>query len=151
MMDVFDSTWLPAMFAGEREEIRVEHSVRQSGSPSPTEAEHSLIGRVGQHMLRRAIRVVRGAQHGGMFLFTDGSLEGLRIKYRVGQDEPAQRYRTLLFRILDAMASATSKASVGWEDFVANASNELAQLEQSVARARARHFPRRRSFVRGQS
>jgi hypothetical protein len=134
MMDVFDSEWLPAMFAREREEVRAEHSARQSSSPSPTDVEHSLVGRVGQHMLRRAIRVVRGAHHGGLILAVDPreSLDGLRLKYRIEQDEPSHRYRTLLFQILDMVANATSKSSVGWEDFVANASGELAQLEQAV-------------------
>ena len=53
MMDVFDSEWLPAMFEREREQVRAEHAALQARTSSPTVAEHSLIGRVGQHMLRR--------------------------------------------------------------------------------------------------
>jgi hypothetical protein len=136
LMDVFDSEWLPALFAREREIIQREHAALQASSPSPTMVEHSLVGRVGQHMLRRVIQLVRGARHGGMILVIDPAmprgLEGLRLKYRFGQDEPSHRYRTLLFRILDAVAGATSKRSVGWSDFAANRSAKLERLEQSV-------------------
>jgi hypothetical protein len=136
LMDVFDSQWLPAMFAREREIIRSEHAAHQVGSASPTMVEHSLVGRIGQQMLRRAIQLVRGARHGGMILLVDASsppgVEGLRLKYRFGQDEPSHRFRTLLFRILERVAGATSKASVGWPDFAASRSAKLERLEQSV-------------------
>ena len=49
-----------------------EHAALQARAPSPTAVEHSLIGRIGQHMLRRAIQLVRGARHGGMILVVDG-------------------------------------------------------------------------------
>jgi hypothetical protein len=143
MMDVFDSDWLPAMFAREREQVRAEHAALQARTSSPTFADHSLIGRIGQHMLRRAIQLVRGAGNGGMILFVDdeGSadgggtsrgLAGLRLKYRFNQDEPSRRYRTLLFQILERVAAATSKSSVGWSDFALDASPGLERLEQSV-------------------
>ena len=139
MMDVFDSDWLPAMFAHERQEVRAAHAALQAQSPSPTEVEDSLVGRLSQHMLRRMIQLIRGAQHGGMILVADlggdspvASLNGLRLKYRVQQDEPSRRYRALLFRILEAVSAASSKASVGWSDFVSNASADLEKLEQAV-------------------
>jgi len=141
MMDVFDSDWLPAMFAREREQVRAEHAALQARTSSPTFADHSLIGRIGQHMLRRVIQLVRGAGNGGMILCVDDDggpggisrgLAGLRLKYRFNQDEPSRRYRTLLFQILERVAAATSKSSVGWSDFALDASPGLERLEQSV-------------------
>jgi DisA bacterial checkpoint controller nucleotide-binding len=139
LMDVFDSEWLPAMFAREREQVQAEHASRQTRTSSPTLADHSLVGRVGQQMLRRAIQLVRGARHGGMILVADAApgaasngLPGLRLKYRFEQDEPSHRYRTLLFGILERVAAATSKASVGWSDFALDASQGLEKLEESV-------------------
>jgi hypothetical protein len=138
MMDVFDSQWLPALFAGEREAVRAEHAALQARSSSPTLADHSLVGRVGQHMLRRTIQLVRGARHGGLILVVDAASApvcnggGLRLKYRFDQDEPSRRYRTLLLRILDAVAAATSKESVGWTDFALDASPGLEKLEHAV-------------------
>jgi hypothetical protein len=137
VMDVFDSDWLPALFAGEREEVRAEHAARQAKSPSPTMVEHSLVGLVGQHMLRRSIQLVRGARHGGMILAVaagpDGSPpHGLRLKYRFDQDEPSHRYRTLLFEILERVAATTTKPTVEWSDFALDASPELERLEHAV-------------------
>lgn len=135
VLDVFESTWLPALFAHEREQVRNEHAARQAESSSPTYVEHLLIGRVSQHMLRRTIQLIRGARHGGMILTVDPAKAaplGLRLKYRFRQDEPAQRYRTLLFRILESLASSSTKASVDWSDFAGDDRQELEQLEQAV-------------------
>jgi hypothetical protein len=139
MMDVFDSDWLPALFAREREEVRQEHAARQVEAPSPTLVEHSLVAQIGQHMLRRIIQLVRGARHGGMILVVNAApgpasmdIDGLRLKYRLYQDEPSHRYRTLLFQILERVAAATSKAMVEWSDFALDASADLERLERAV-------------------
>jgi hypothetical protein len=139
LLDVFDSEWLPAMFAREREQVRAEHARLQARTPSPTAVEHSLVGKVGQHMLRRAIQLIRGARHGGLILVMDtspeasgGRFEALRLKYRFLEDEPSRRYRTLLFAILESVAASTSKESVGWGDFALDASLDLEKLEQAV-------------------
>jgi hypothetical protein len=139
MMDVFDSDWLPVLFAREREQVRNEHAARQAEAPSPTLVEGSLVGRIAQQMLRRSIQLVRGARHGGMILIVDGAegmsaprLDGLRLKYRFGQDEPSHRYRTLLFRILERVAAGTSKATVEWLDFAQDVSPDLEKLENAV-------------------
>ncbi len=137
-IDVFESEWLPAMFAREREEVRAQHDALQAQQSSPTSVDLALIGRVGQHMLRRVIQLVRGARHGGMILVTDhppdsgAALAGLRLKYRFEQDEPAQRYRSLLLEILDQVAAGTASASAGWSDFASNASPRLEKLEQAI-------------------
>jgi anti-sigma regulatory factor (Ser/Thr protein kinase) len=137
-LDVFESKWLPAMFQREREDVRAAHAALQVGVASPTTVEHSLVGKVGQQMLRRAIQLVRGARHGGLLLVVnsvpDGSpdLRGIRPKYWLAQDEPSHRYRTLLLDILRAVAETTSKASVGWADFASNESAHFAALEQDV-------------------
>jgi hypothetical protein len=138
-LDVFDSEWLPQLFAREREQIRAEHAALQARSSAPTAVEHSLVGRVGQHMLRRAIQLVRGARHGGMILVVDmashelaNSLGSLRLKYQLERDEPARRYRTLLLQILDRVAAKATKSSVGWVDFALDSSPELEKLEQSI-------------------
>jgi len=137
-LDVFESKWLPAMFEREREDVRAAHAALQAGAASPTTVEHSLVGKVGQQMLRRAIQLVRGAHHGGLILVANDSaqgapdLRGIRPKYTLAQDEPSHRYRTLLLEILRAVAETTTKASVGWADFASNESAHFAALEQEV-------------------
>jgi hypothetical protein len=143
MMDVFDSEWLPALFAGEREQVQREHAARQAETLSPTMVASSLVGRIGQHMLRRTIQFVRGARHGGMILVAHVDadagrgaasmrLDGLRLKYRFDHDEPSRRYRTLLLQILERVAGATSKATVEWSDFALDSSPALGELEHAV-------------------
>jgi hypothetical protein len=134
LMDVFDSEWLPAMFAGERDEIRREHAVTRGATASPIEVDDLLLGRVSQHMLRRVIQIVRANRHGGMVLVADTakSLDGVRLKYRIAQDEPSHRYRALLAGIIEALSAASSSASVGWADFASSSSPELESLEQAV-------------------
>ena len=138
-LDVFDSNWLPGLFARERQVIQEEHEALQARVASPTSVEHSLIGKVAQQMLRRTIQLVRGARHGGLILIVDtggdpgaSPLRGLRLKYSLTQDEPSHRYRTLLFQILEAVAATTSKDSVGWLDFASNPSARFEELEQAV-------------------
>ena len=135
-MDVFESEWLPALFVSEREEVQRAHAAHQATAESPTLVEHSLVGRVAQQMLRRVIQLIRGARHGGMLLVLNARSadpsRALRLKYALGQDEPSHRYRTLLFQILEAVAGATSKSSVGWADFVSGESPRLEKLEHAV-------------------
>lgn len=136
-LDVFESEWLPAMFARERELVRAAHQAAQAGVPSPTSAEHSLVGRIGQHLLRRTIQLVRGARHGGLILVVETERDAapeaaLRLKYRFEQDEPSHRYGTLLLKLLQAVAATTNKPSVGWADFDAAEDARLGALEQEV-------------------
>jgi hypothetical protein len=137
-LDVFESEWLPALFAREREEIREQHLAAQARRANPTAVEHSLVGRISQHMIRRWIQLVRGAQHGGLLLVQDDPATSgvvapdLRLKYRFHQDEPTRRYRALLLRLLQALADSTDKPSIGWSDFTTNTSADLERLEQAI-------------------
>ncbi len=134
-VDVFESQWLSAMFAEERELIRAEHAATQRESLAPTAVDHSLVGRVSQHMLRRAIQLIRGARHGGMLLVAgpgDEVPRGLRLKYRVTQDEPSHRYRSVQLRIFETLAGETTNSSVGWDDFASSSHPRLEELEQEV-------------------
>lgn len=137
-LDVFDSLWLRELFSSERELVRAEHAARQASRPVPSQVDSSLVGRIGQQMLRRIIQLVRGAHHGGMLLLVDAEgvgasgPRGLRLKYPFEASEPARRYRTLLFQILGRVADASAAASVGWDDFVLDQSADIERLEQAV-------------------
>jgi hypothetical protein len=139
MIDVFESQWLTGMFVREREEVQRQHAAQQAHAPVPTAAAPTLVARVGQQMLRRAIQLVLGARHGGLLLIADvprdapaDALAGLNLKYRFDASEPPRRYRTLLFQLLDRLAGRTTNASVDWADFVRDTSPDLEQLEQAI-------------------
>jgi hypothetical protein len=139
LMDVFESDWLPAMFAHVRQEVQREHAVTQARAASPTAVATSLVSRVGQQMLRRTLQLVLGARHGGLILVTEVSpgreppaLAGVNLKYRFDQSEPSRRYRTLLFQLLDRLAAGTTNPSVDWSDFAGDTSQDLEKLEQAI-------------------
>jgi len=139
VLDVFESEWLPAMFADARDLVRTELAARYPQLVSASAIEHSLVSRVSQHMVRRATQLVRGARHGGMILVVDKAddiagddVDGLRLKYRFQQDEPAHRYQTLLARIVEAISASTDKASFGWADFAGDESARFEELERAV-------------------
>lgn len=138
-MDVFESKWLPDLFASERENVVRTHAEHQARATAPTAVEHSLIGNVSQHMLRRVIQLVRGSRHGGMLLIVDrdptgdaDDLGALRLKYRFDRREPTRRFQTLLFELLERLAEGTTKGSVGWSDFVEDPSPQLEKIERSI-------------------
>ena len=138
-LDVFESEWLPALFAREREEVQREHAALQARAPSPTAVTQLLIGRVAQHMLRRTIQLVLGSRHGGLLLTVDAppgappsALAGLNGKYHFDQSEPPRRYRALLFQLLDRLAAGTTNPQVDWADFAGDTSPELEKLEQAI-------------------
>jgi hypothetical protein len=139
LLDVFDSDWLPAMFAAVRADVQREHAALQASAPSPTAVDTTLIGRIGQQLLRRTIQLVLGARHGGLILIVDlppgpspPALAGMSLKYRFDGSEPPRRYRTLLFQILERLAAATTNPSVGWPDFMGDSSADLEKVEQAV-------------------
>jgi hypothetical protein len=57
---------------------------------------------------------------------------GLRLKYRLDQDEPARRYQTLLLEILERVAGTAAKSTVDWTDFALDTSPAMERLEQAV-------------------
>jgi hypothetical protein len=137
MVDVFESQWLTAMFAREREEVQRQHDAQQARAPVPTAAAPTLVARIGQQMVRRAIQLVLGGRHGGLLLVVDAdasasALPGLNLKYRFDASEPPRRYRTLLFQLLDQLAARTTNASVDWADFARDTSPDLEKLEQAI-------------------
>lgn len=139
LMDVFDSDWLPAMFHHEREEVQREHAAQQAHASIPTAAAPSLVGRIGQDLLRRAVQLVLGTRHGGLILVADvppgapfAGLAGLGLKYRFDQNEPAHRYRTLLLQTLERLAAPSTNESVDWGDFERDTSLDLEKLENAI-------------------
>lgn len=138
-MDVFESDWLPRLFAQDTEVMRREHRDVIASQPGDTnEIDDSLLLMVSQHMLRRALRLIRGAGHGGMILFVDADdrapldAGALRPKYTFAEEEPRRRYQTLLGSLTTVLAAASQKGSIGWEDYRDAADPVLAEVESQI-------------------
>ncbi|MEM9192311.1 MAG: putative sensor domain DACNV-containing protein [Myxococcota bacterium] len=131
-IDVFSSAWLPALFASARSDVRRNH----------LQTDESLIATVSQHMVRRAISLIRSRGHGGMILFADPEVAeryrrgdgALRTKYRFALGEPRERYQTLMARLLETATriSDNDGAGFGWREFEQARDRALDALERQV-------------------
>lgn len=146
--DMFESTWLPAMFAAEREELwelhaadRDEAEARPGAEPwAPLDRDVTRI--LSQQMVKRIIATIRSAHHGGTVVILppdradDARRSVLRLKYDFEDAEPRRRFRTLIRGAMRALAtsqgaSATS-GTVGWDEYRASHSPHLASLDEAV-------------------
>jgi hypothetical protein len=131
--DAFTSKWLPALFADARKEMLALHE-RDRGESAPL--DESLLMMVGQHLVRRALWLMRAARHGGMLLFAEPSeaealcAGALRAKYRFAEGEPRARYRTLVQELTVEM-SRTRPHAITARDFV-NASGVKSDVEAAI-------------------
>ena len=136
--DVFTSDWLPALFAGGREELHQQH--RDSTADGVwADVDDSLVRTLSQHMLRRALTHIRQAAHGGMLLFAEPAAgarflagEGeVHVKYGIADGAPRRRYNALIQRVMRSLAEAREGA-VGWHDFVIDRSAALREAEDAI-------------------
>ena len=135
--DVFTSRWLPRLFQKARREVQEE---ARAGSASQLIFDESLIGTVSQHMIRRAIFLIRSARHGGLLLFLDSSTGAacamgngpVKLKYAISNDSDRGRYRVLLQRLLRELGEEAKTNSIAWQHFLAATSPKLEAIEQSI-------------------
>ena len=142
MVDVFESQWLPAMFAPVRSEIRALHQADREAAAEPWgDVDVDVIRRVGQSFIRRIIATIRGARHGGSVLIVPPeqveeilSLGLIDLKYRFSEGEPRQRFRTLMRRVMRELAKIkpADGHAAGWADYEASQSPEVAALEEAI-------------------
>jgi hypothetical protein len=145
-MDVFDSRRLLESFAAIRAELLVLHQTAraQAGTPWATlDPEFSRI--LGQQVVRRLITLMRTLHHGGIILFLppDAAAECLAagkyvtLKYTFVEEEPRQRFRTLIVELMNALAEAYGQEGdpqrvVGWTEYVATHTDEVARLDEAL-------------------
>lgn len=130
--DVFTSRWIGELFRGAFE--------RSSEPDDLARPEAHLVRVVSQHMVRRAIFLIRQAGHGGLILFAEmGLLERcagaetgpLKLKYEFRDNQARKRYRTLLQRLFEALAK-NSDAPVDLTRFLEAETPDVAGVEHSI-------------------
>lgn len=142
MVDVFDSTWLPAMFQGVRAEVEMAHAAERALTPAWADVDIDIVRRVGQSFIRRIISTIRGARHGGSLLIvppaTVPELRASRlvdVKYVFDDDEPRRRFRTLILAVLAELAAWGHEASVspvGWSHYAASRAPAIVDLDEAI-------------------
>ena len=134
--DVFNSHWLGRLFQGPRNKEADLQATRVGGRANP-----DLVRVVSQHMVRRAIFLIRQAGHGGLLLFADTELleecesgsntAPLKIKYTFRDNTARFRYRTLLQRLFDALATH-GEGEPDLASFLGAETPDVIGVEQSI-------------------
>jgi len=133
--DVFNSLWLPALFKATRKRL-----ARQEHDNLPT-ADDALVRVISQHMVRRAIFLIRQAGYGGLVLLAEPELvQGasvavpglLKLKYSFREGDARERYRTLLVRLIDMLGEQGGAGPIDLARFLDNDNPAVDRLEQAI-------------------
>jgi hypothetical protein len=133
--DVFSSRWLPELFRPSR--IEPPDTVE----PALNLADGALMRAIAQHMVRRALFLIRQAGNGGMILFADPELvrkcafanDGtLKFKYSFQAGTSRERYRHLLRRLVQTLGEHGGEGPVNLERFQALEIPEVTRVEQAI-------------------
>lgn len=132
--DVFTSGWLSALFRETRRRFATEHAAL-------TRADDALVRWISQHMVRRAVFLIRQAGNGGMLLFAEpefliecarAKLPPLRSKYRLTEGPARQRYRTLMERLIRELERNAPEGVADLERFLGTETPEVTRAEQAI-------------------
>ncbi|WP_298273121.1 putative sensor domain DACNV-containing protein [Geobacter sp.] len=145
-LDVFDSPWLPESFSAERTELMALHeAARRREGAGWAPLDPSFVRTIAQHVVRRIVGIIRNSHHGGTILFippervADFTADNryLNFTYTFVEEEPRQRFRTILLDIMNALCTVFGKAGVrdrpvGWDDYVASEDPRLTLLDEKL-------------------
>ena len=132
--DVFTSAWIAKLFRGNRP------SLPSLPGREGAQANPDLVRMISQHMVRRAIFLIRQAGHGGLILFAEPELlemcektahGPLKLKYSFRDNDARRRYRTLLQRLFEALA-AHGDGEVDLQRFLETETPDVIGVEQSI-------------------
>jgi hypothetical protein len=142
-LDVFDSQWLPATFAGIRSELWELHSAARL--PYWARLDPDFVRIIGQHVVRRIISTIRNYHHGGTLIFlpeyrTAEFIAGnpyLSVKYQFMEEQPRHRFRTLMLELMNTLAATYGQNGyqgriVGWKEFTEDRNEALSQLDEAI-------------------
>lgn len=135
--DVFTSKWLPRLFSSARRQLQAE---ARSATPAQVEFDETLIGTISQHMIRRAIFLIRNAGHGGLLLCLEtqtgmacaAGTGPLNFKYTLSEQSDRNRYQQLLAQLLLELGRESTGAPIDWAHFLAATNPRLQEIEQSI-------------------
>ena len=107
--------------------------------------ERNFPNMIAQEVTKRIISTVRNSHHGGTILSlspkwaSEACSENryLNIKYLFREEEPRNRFRTLLIKLMNTLAESYGDLkepdrTVGWKEYVASKNDVLAQLDEAV-------------------
>jgi hypothetical protein len=135
-LDVFQSEWLPAVFADARHAATAEHGAT-AGARLPPEAAARLSRYVTQQMLKRVMSLMRAAHHGGLLVVgpPDCAAERvLQVKYTLHEGPARRRFQALVQAILKAVAERAEASGEpgGLELYRSDFAPRIAELDEAL-------------------
>ncbi len=145
-MDIFSASWLAEGFASVRAEIEEMHQTARARSNKPWAQLDPKFGRiVSQQVIRRIVSLIRSSHHGGMLVYLPTEMgkditalsRHISLKYHFREEEPRERFLTLMVRIMNAFAelhgeSENSEKMVGWHEYINSRSEAIALLDEAI-------------------
>jgi len=144
-LDIFSSSWIAESFASVHSEIEAIHEAARAASKKPWAKIDPAFGRIlGPQVARRIVSLIRNSHHGGMLIYLPDEMtrdisamnSHISLKYELLEEEPRQRFRTLILRIMNAFAELhgdweNPEKVVGWKEFVTSKSDALVLLDEA--------------------
>lgn len=145
-LDVFSSLWLADSFAEARSEIQELHeAARARAGKAWATLEPDFARVLAQQVVRRIISVIRNSHHGGTLVYLSPEMNReilaenryVTIKYQFREEEPRQRFRNLMLRIMNTLAELYGDPEnpgkvIGWQDYVTCRSDTIALLDEAI-------------------
>lgn len=134
MLDVFASSWLPALFAGQRAEWAARH--RQQGGTLDESRTSEITRYVAQKMVKRIVSTMRAAHHGGTVLMLPPDCLAdrfLRTKYGFASGPGRAYFGRLLLEIFRAREAAADEDPRQLAQSMSDLEEALYELSHLVA------------------
>jgi sensor domain DACNV-containing protein len=143
---VYDSRWLSDRFAESYMEIwNIHEAARLKAGGHWALLERNFPNMIAQQVTKRIISTVRNSHHGGTVISLSqkwaqvvcSKNNYLNIKYLFTEEEPRNRFRTLLIKLMDTLAESygdlrQTDRTVGWKEYVESKNDALRQLDEAV-------------------
>lgn len=143
---VLNSRWLSNSLGEAALDIWNLHDAKRSKAKEPWAIlEQNFPVLISRQITKRIISIVRNSHHGGTLISfsPERRLEFssqnnyLNIKYQFKEEEPRNRFRTLLLKIMNTLAESYGDLSlhdriVGWKEYVTSKNDVLRQLDEAV-------------------
>jgi len=143
-LEVFDSRWMTESFTAIREDLWSRHMKDREGK-SWARLDQDFVRRIARQVLKRIISSVRNSQHGGTLLLLPPEMASellaenqyVTIKYPFIEEEPRQRFRTLMLSIMKTLAEIYGRdmepqRMVGWHEYITSKHEKLSFLKEAI-------------------
>ena len=145
-LEIFSAPWFAESFASARSGIWEMHEAARARADKPWATLDPKFGSfIGRQVARRIVSLIRDSRHGGMLVYLPTEVgrdisamdRHISLKYQFREEEPRQRFCTLILRIMNTFAELHGESEnpakmVGWQEYVNSRSEAVALLDEAI-------------------